>query len=45
MFSRIQATALAAVLACTPALADTFPQSAPEKVGLSGERLQRMPRC
>ena len=42
MFSRIQATALAAVLACTPVLADTFPQSAPEKVGLSGERLQRI---
>jgi CubicO group peptidase (beta-lactamase class C family) len=42
MFSRIQTTALAAVLACTPALADTFPQSAPEKVGLSSERLQRI---
>ena len=25
MFSRIQTTALAAVLACSPALADTFP--------------------
>ena len=42
MYSRIQATAVAAVLACTPALADTFPQSAPEKVGLSSERLQRI---
>ncbi len=42
MFFRIHATALAAVLACTPALADTFPQSAPEKVGLSSERLARI---
>ena len=42
MCTRIHATALAAVLACAPALADTFPQSAPEKVGLSGERLQRI---
>jgi CubicO group peptidase (beta-lactamase class C family) len=42
MFSRVQATALVAVLGCTPALADTFPQSAPERVGLSSERLQRI---
>ena len=42
MCTRILAVALAALLASSPALADTFPQSAPEKVGLSGERLQRI---
>ena len=42
MFPRVRATALAAVLASSPVLADTFPQSAPEKVGLSSERLARI---
>src|ERR1700742_3252296 len=42
MFPRVRATALAALLACAPALADTFPQSAPEKVGLSSDRLARI---
>ena len=42
MRTRTHAVALAAPLASSPALADTFPQSAPEKVGLSGERLQRI---
>jgi CubicO group peptidase (beta-lactamase class C family) len=42
MRTRTQAVALAALLASSPALADTFPQSAPEKVGLSSERLQRI---
>jgi CubicO group peptidase (beta-lactamase class C family) len=42
MYSRIHATALAALLVSSSVQADTFPQSAPEKVGLSGERLQRI---
>jgi CubicO group peptidase (beta-lactamase class C family) len=42
MRTRILAVALAALLASSPTLADTFPQSAPEKVGLSSERLQRI---
>jgi CubicO group peptidase (beta-lactamase class C family) len=42
MRSRIHSVALAAVLASSPVQADTFPQSAPEKVGLSAERLQRI---
>lgn len=42
MFTRIHATVLAAALVCAPVYADTFPQSAPENVGLSSERLQRI---
>ena len=42
MFFRIHVTALAAVLACAPVRADTFPQAEPGKVGLSAERLQRI---
>jgi CubicO group peptidase (beta-lactamase class C family) len=42
MLSRIQATALAAFLASTAAHADAFPQSSPDKVGFSEERLKRI---
>lgn len=40
--SRAAAAAVAALLVASPVRADVFPQAAPEKVGLSAERLQRI---
>src|SRR5262245_15784558 len=42
MRSRMLVAALAASITSSPVLADAFPQSPPEKVGLSSERLQRI---
>src|SRR5262245_36777087 len=42
MRMRFWSAAVAAGLSVTPAVADMFPAAAPDKVGLSAERLQRI---